>query len=143
MRAHLVLLAAAGLALAGAGCFIEDGRHCTDAACGVASGELGFFWAFGLPGGGHTDDCLLADVARVDVRVYDDATGRLEFEALGRPCQEQGAWITDFWPGDYVLELRASCRLGGVGHEGWFDLRVWEGLNDFGVLVLEPVGGCP
>jgi len=121
----------------------EDDRHdCYGDGCGSLPGDIGFYWEFALPGGGSTDNCMLVDVARMDVRVYDAFGDQLEFEVRDRPCSDQGAILTDFWPGDYVLELGATCRLGGVGYTGWFDLGVFEGPNEFGTLVLDSSGGC-
>jgi hypothetical protein len=143
MRTLSVCVLAAALALGSTGCVFEDGEHgCYAEDCGSLPGDIGFYWAFALPGGGSTDNCMQADVARMDVRVWDAWGEELEFEILDRPCTDQGALLTDFWPGDYTLELAATCRLGGEGFTGWFELQVFEGPNEFGTLVLDPSGGC-
>jgi hypothetical protein len=124
------------------GCVLIDHDHdCYGDECGTQPGDIGFYWAFRLPET-VTDSCLQANVARMDVRLFDQYGEGLEFEVLDRPCGDQGAVLTEFWPGSYVLQLSARCRDGELGFEGWFDLSVGPGYNEFGTLTLDPLGGC-
>lgn len=125
------------------GCIIVDHEDpdCIGDYCGSSTGDIEFFWAFELPDGSVTDECYLADVATMDVFIYDDF-GDLEFRALDRPCEDMGAIIDNFYPGGYELELVATCRTGRITHEGWWYLDVYEGTNDFGTLTLSYLGPC-
>jgi hypothetical protein len=143
MRGALVFGTLLASLVGGAGCvFIDPGHDCYGDSCGTVPGDIGFYWSFELPEGGRTESCLQAGAARMDIRLYDQYGERLEFEVVDRPCGDQGAILTDFWPGSYVLQLAARCRDGGVGYVGWFDLWVGSGFNEFGTLTLEPRGGC-
>ncbi|RME25328.1 MAG: hypothetical protein D6806_08020 [Deltaproteobacteria bacterium] len=131
-------------ALAGtSACIVIDheGSGCRGDLCWVDPGEITFYWAFELEDGSTTDWCDVADVARIDVTVYND-WGEVEFQALDRPCGDTGAIIDNFIPGTYTLNLRGICPLGVLTHEGWWTADVYPGINELGVLTLEYVGAC-
>ncbi len=130
------------------GCIVVDdhpGHHeppiCIGADCDPYLGDIRFSWGFETVIGVATTSCAAAGVVEVDMQIY-DSLGRLEFEALNRPCEEAAAEISDFAPGDYELHLRGICSLGRITHEGIFALDVWSGLNDYGLRTLSYLGEC-
>lgn len=139
--ANIALLA--GLVLMAPGCLIVDHEDpgCTGDHCGTQIGNIGFWWSFELSDGDVADSCVVADVARVDVRVYDE-WGELEYAVLDRPCGDLGLDLTNFYTGYYELQVTGRCNLGYVTHEGWFDFYLGPGDNELGVLVLDYLGPC-
>lgn len=124
-------------------CLIVDHEHpgCVGELCYEDYGEIAFWWSFETWDGGVTDSCYDAEVALMDIIVY-DARGNPEFEALNRPCGDTGAIIDNFYPGNYELQLTAVCRTGMITHEGYWDMEVYAGRNDYGVLTLPYLGDC-
>lgn len=132
------------LFLAFSGCIIDGGHHgCVGAECGTSTGDIQFYWNFALPDGTVTDDCVLADVARISVSIYND-NGGLEFTTEpDRPCGDTGATITAFYPGSYQIELEGYCDTGAMTYQGFFTVDVvGNATNDFGSLTLENQGQC-
>ena len=125
------------------GCIILDHEHpgCVGESCYVGTGEIQFYWAFEEVDGSVTDWCNVADVARIDIVIY-NGWGDLEFEALDRPCEEMGAIIDQFLPDTYEMQLVGTCPTGRVTHEGWWEFDVYEGANDLGTLILDYLGAC-
>lgn len=132
-----------GLMATAGGCLITDHEHidCYGDYCGAGIGTIGFWWSFELPDGSVTDSCSLADVARVDVRVFNDR-GDLEYLVPDRPCGDLGLDLFDFVSGWYGLQITGTCPSGSITHDGYFDLWVGSGSNDFGVLILDYLGPC-
>jgi hypothetical protein len=124
-------------------CIIVDHEHpgCIGEFCDENYGEIAFWWSFEMRDGSVTDSCYDAEISEMDVIIYDEL-GDLEFEALGRPCGDTGAIIDNFYPGTYELQLTAVCRTGMITHESYWDIEVYEGRNDFGVLILPYLGDC-
>ncbi|MBN2497815.1 MAG: hypothetical protein JXR96_24685 [Deltaproteobacteria bacterium] len=143
MRANGFWIAFVVLAAACApGCLVidhEDPGCIGD--CDPGIGDIAFYWNFELESGELTDSCTRADVARVDIEVF-DSYGDSEFAVYDTPCEGQGAILTDFLAGRYHLELVAHCRNGIISHEGWYDLRVDLGENDYGTLTLDYLRSC-
>jgi len=145
MRSAKIALLAA-LVLAVPGCIIDDpldpcyGDCCYD-DCGPYYGDIGFWWSFELDDGSVTDDCILADVARVDTRVYDEWDD-LEYTVLDRPCGDLGLVMTNFEEGSYYIELTARCNRGTTTHEALYDVWVEPGMNDYGDLMLDYLRPC-
>jgi len=139
--ANIALLAA--LVLAAPGCLIVDHEDpgCYGDYCGTEIGNFGFWWSFELDDGFVSDSCAVADVARIDVRVFDDY-GDLEYAVLDRPCGDLGLDLIDFYTGYYELQLTGICPSGAVTHEGWYEFYVGPGDNELGVLVLDYLGPC-
>jgi hypothetical protein len=132
-----------GFCLAPASCLVVDHERvdCYGDYCDSEVGNIGFWWSFELPDGSVTDSCGLAEVARVDVRVYND-WGDLEFASMDRPCGDLGLDLFDFVSGWYSLQLTGRCNRGVITHDGYYDLWVGGGQNEFGVLVLDYLGPC-
>jgi hypothetical protein len=143
VNVKLILLPA--LILLAPGCFWVDHNHhgCVGDQCGVTTGDIQFFWGFELAAGTTTDNCAVADVARIDLWIYNDL-GNLEYSTSpDRPCGDLGAVITDFWPGYYQIEIEGICPTGAVTHQGVFDIEVYEGqINDYGTLTLDYLAPC-
>jgi len=139
--ANIALLAA--LVLAAPGCLIVDHEDpgCYGDYCGDPIGNFGFWWSFELADGSVSDSCDVADVARMDVRVFNDR-GDLEYAVLDRPCRDLGLDLYDFRTGRYDLQLTGRCSLGSVTHEGWYEVYVDAGENELGVLVLDYLEPC-
>jgi len=125
------------------GCILIDHENpgCIGSNCNEYPGDIRFYWAFELADGSSTDWCNVADIARIDLVIYDD-WGDLEFEAYDLPCGDMGAIIDNFWPGTYELQLSGICSSGRITHEGWWEFDVYEGTNDYGTVVLDYVGRC-
>lgn len=128
------------------GCMIVDHHGhpgCIGDACGEEPADISFLWNFELSNGHTVDSCYMADVARIEIEIFDE-WGNLEFAtAPDRPCEDLGATITDFLPGNYELTIRGVCPSGAYTHEGFWNLEVYSGyLNDFGVLTLPYLGPC-
>ncbi len=105
------------------------------------TGDMSFNWVFGV----DELDCLTAGVDRVRVEVYDGG-GNLEFEASPIPdCSDLGATLTDFALGSWNLVLVGICDVDlSEGFE--LDANVivaHPGVNDYGTVILEDLGGCP
>jgi hypothetical protein len=124
-------------------CLIVDheGPHCVGDLCGTDLGDIAFYWSFEMWDGYVTDSCYDSEVAFIDVIIY-DAWGDVEFEALNRPCGDLGAEIDNFYPGTYDLQLVAFCRSGMITHEGYWEMEIYEGYNDYGTLTLPYLGDC-
>jgi len=139
--ANMSLLAA--LILFAPGCLIVDHEEpgCYGDGCTTTIGNFGFWWSFELQDGSLSDSCAVADVARIDVRVYDD-WGDLEYVVLDRPCNDLGLDLLDFYTGYYDLQLTGRCPLGRITHEGWYEVYVGPGPNELGVLSLDYLGPC-
>ncbi len=125
------------------GCIIVDheDQGCYGDYCGEGPGNMGFWWSFELADGSVTDSCELADVSRVDVRVY-DSDGYLEYSVLDRPCGDLGLDLTNFASGWYDIQLVGRCSVGTTTHEGWFNQYIYPGENELGVLTLDYLGPC-
>ncbi len=123
------------------GCFIEDHEEDCYDDCGPGNGDIGFWWTFELADGSVTDDCFMADVARIDTRVYDEYDN-LEYTVADRPCEDQGLVMTNFDEGMYYLEMTAHCRSGITTHEGQYEIWVEPGNNEYGDLVLDYLRPC-
>lgn len=120
---------------------VDDGHHCVGDLCGADLGDIEFYWSFEMWDGRVTDSCYDAEISRMDVYIY-DAWGDLEFRAEDRSCEDKGAIIDNFYPGTYELQLIAICRNGLITHEGFWEIEVYEDVNDFGVLTLPYLGDC-
>lgn len=105
-------------------------------------GFIEFSWEFGIDG----LDCTAAGVERVKVAIYDEAGETELFRADPIPyCDDQGAIITNWDLGSYNLVLEGVCASDletGYLFDGIVDVTL-PGRNDFGVISLEDVGGCP
>lgn len=125
------------------GCMIVDHESpgCYGDECGLGPGNMGFWWSFELADGTTTDSCQMADVARVDVRVYDNE-GYLEYSVLDRPCGDLGLDLTNFASDWYDIQLVGRCSSGTTTHEGWFNEYIYPGVNELGVLTLDYLGPC-
>lgn len=107
----------------------------------LGTGDMSFDWVFGL----DELDCLTAGVGRVEVRVYDGGDN-LEYEADPIPyCDDLGSTITDFALGSWNLVLTGLCE-SNLDPAYELDVNVivaHPGLNDYGTVILEDLGGCP
>ena len=106
----------------------------------TGTGDMSFTWAFGQA----ELDCLTAGVGRVRVEVYDGG-GNLEFEVVPYPyCDELGATITNFALGSWNLVLVGLCESDlSEAYELDANLIVAHpGVNDYGTVILEDLGGC-
>ena len=119
----------------------HEGSHCIGDYCGTDLGDIAFYWSFEMGDGYVTDSCYDSEVAFVDVIIY-DAWGDVEFEALNRPCGDLGAEIDNFYPDTYELQLTAFCRSGTITNEGYWDMEIYEGYNDYGTLTLPYLSDC-
>ena len=56
------------------GCILLDHENpdCIGSNCHEYPGDIRFYWAFELADGTTTDWCNVAEVARIDVVIYDD-----------------------------------------------------------------------
>lgn len=143
MKKILLSLSIFTVAFGANACLVVDheSQGCYGTDCGSSPGNIGFWWSFELADGSTTDSCELADVARVDVRVF-DSEGYQEFSVLDRPCGDLGMDLTNFDSGWYDIELTGRCPTGVVTHEGWFDEYIYPGENELGVLTLDYSGPC-
>jgi hypothetical protein len=69
------------------GCILMDEHHhsgCVGSECTVRTGEMLFYWAFELADGTVTDQCDVAEIAAVDITIY-NGYGDLEFSAIEAP----------------------------------------------------------
>lgn len=138
---NMKIVSIASLALiALSACVVVPDEECYG-DCYPDYGTIGFYWDFELYDTSITDDCALADVARVDIRIYDEF-GQLEYSKLDCACGDAGYDLYDFYPGFYELQLTAYCPLRSVTHESTYEIEVYSGSNDFGSLTLDYLSEC-
>jgi hypothetical protein len=132
------------LLTAAPGCILVDEHHhpaCVGEGCVVSTGEMLFYWAFELADGTVTDQCDVAEIAKVDITIY-NGFGDLEFSAIDNPCGDLGAIIDNFLLDTYTIELQAMCTTGRFTHSGQWTVDLYEGSNDFGTLTLGYDSAC-
>jgi hypothetical protein len=124
-------------------CIIVDHErpHCIGDLCGEDLGDIEFYWSFEMWDDSVTNSCADAEISRMDVYIF-DSWGDLEFRAQDRPCEEMGAIIDNFYPGTYELQLTGICRTGLITHEGYWDIDIYSGTNDYDELVLPYLSDC-
>jgi len=124
-------------------CICDTGYHAEGYDCvpDYDGADIQFTWAFHV-GASDTTSCTLANV--YDVRVLIKDAGVTEFDET-IDCDLGGGQIDNWALGRYDLLLQGLCDDLSVGYE--FDVYMditQAGLNDYGELVLEPIGyGCP
>jgi hypothetical protein len=116
-------------------CIMVPEDECFDGDCQTAYGSIGFYWDFELYDTSLSSDCVLADVARVDIRIYNEY-GNIEYSKQDCPCVDAGYDLHDFYPGVYEIQLTAYNPLRYLTHESRYEIEVYEGANDFGTLTL-------
>jgi hypothetical protein len=142
----LISILTLALLVVAPGCIMVGHEHhdCLGDECYQENpGDIQFDWAFELYDTSSTSSCAVAEVARIEVNVY-DSYGALEYTTTpNRPCEDLGATITNFSSGFYTLEMIGICPSGIETHQGSWDIEVYSGqLNDFGTLTLAYLGPC-